>query len=123
MNYRPEITEYLNAALTDAELYRKEKYALYQKNKFVTISLGLLSGLTFLIFWGLGLPFMIILPIVGVILTFYHFNKYTNVHWLEFQKKYKTTILKKVIESLYPGIEYQSEKHISSTNFNSSGLF
>jgi hypothetical protein len=123
MNYRPEITESLKTALTDAELYRKEKYALYQKNKFVSISLGLLSGLTFLIFLGLGLPFLIILPIVGVILTFYHFNKYTNVHWLEFQKKYKTTILKKVIESLYPGIEYQSEKHISSTNFNSSGLF
>jgi hypothetical protein len=123
MNFRPEITESLKAALTDAELYRKEKFALYQKNKIVTISLGLLSGLTFLIFLGLGLPFMIILPIVGVILTFYHFSKYTNVHWLEFKKRYKTTILKKVIESLYPGIEYQAEKHISSSDFNRSGLF
>jgi hypothetical protein len=121
MNTSPEIRQTLSSALNEAEIFRREKYALYNKNKFYTVLLGILSG--FLILISLASPVLFIISVPLGILTYFHFAKYTNVHWLEFQSHYKLHILRRIVESLYPGTSFNSEKHISSTDFNQSCLF
>jgi hypothetical protein len=118
-----EIRQELSSVLRQTEEFRKEKLSAFNKGVIYTsITVG--AGALLLL---IGLTSMnIILIIVGGILMLCAIAVYAYTaanHAREFKEKFKSTVLKQMVESIIPGISYGHDQFINQSEFNTSQLF
>ncbi len=118
-----EIRQELSSLLRQTEEFRKEKYSAFNKGVLYT-SLTLGAGALLLLF---GLTSMnIILIIVGGLLILCAIAVYSFTaanHTREFKEKFKSTVLKQIVEGTIPGVSYGHDQFINQSEFNNSQLF
>jgi hypothetical protein len=122
MKNLPEIRQKLYNVLRQTEAFRIEKAEAYKKGlmyTFGTIGLGIL-----LIF--LGLSQNGILAILGVFVSLSSIAVFiftARKHPREYADRFKSSILKEMVEQMHPGVHYQPKGFIEKTEFNNSKLF
>jgi hypothetical protein len=119
-----EIRQELSSVLFNAEEIRLEKASKYKNGVIFTLS-SVLLGISFivmalmkfnpLLFFVLGIIFLLASIIV--------YNFTASKAQKEYKNHFKSNILKRIVETMMPDVNYQAEHGVKKTDFNSSQLF
>jgi len=115
MRDKDTLLEKLRPRLTEIETWRINQRAKGSKGTWIGTGIAALGGIFFLFFPPAGIVILIggIITIIIVRATGYS----------KFKKRFKNEIFPIVIEEVQPGVNYNSDSHISKSTFHASRIF
>lgn len=120
------IQKELTPVKNSLEQYRLDQLKLANRGK-VLIAIPLILFIACIAGMSIFYPNYMLLFLIGmggsaVIMVWLYLNTYLN-HIQNYQKKFKSTLLEKIVHAIKPDMYYNTNKYVKEEEFDASGLF